>query len=385
VFGPSSVGEATPETEGLDTILKYHIVGTKLNAANLRDGARLMTLAGATVKVGVPSEGAISVTDLNCNTVDVSSADINASNGILHVVSGLLSPPAMTTADYLGGGDIALQDITEALQGVGGFFTVLQAASDTGLDGTLASSGQRTLFVPNEGAFAGLELTAINADVLANILLYHVVPGYTTSCELTDGGLATLAGVPAVVDTAAGTVGGAALGSRVDIEANNGVAHELDALMIPPTILEVAGANENLSDLVAAVQTSSAVQDALNPNTLGGDSPITVFAPTNEALQAAGTPADLVAVLQHHIVPSQLLADAFSGLEAGEDDDVVVSTLNGDLTFTAREETVDDETVSVVYLIDGAGNEYKIDDLFATTDIRTLSGAVHVINNVLLP
>lgn len=401
VFGPTSVGEVGPSTEGLEGVLKYHIVGTKLTTGNLRPGARFMTLAGATIGIGGTAE-ALTVTDLTCNTVNLTnpaggdefspySDGVDARNGILQVISGLLQPPAMTTSDYLGTGNVLLQDVTATLDQLGSFGALLDTAAGAGLATTLASSGERTLFAPNDAAFNAVSLSGVDAAVIENILLYHVSAGITTSCALGDS-IPTLANIPAPiagVGSATVTVGGALVGARVDIEGNNGVVHELDGVMVPPTIVELAAATADLSTLVEVVTSSPAadVLAAIDPDTLGGDSPVTVFAPTNDAFAAAGTiaPGDLVRILQHHAVAGQVLSSAFSGLEAG-DEAVTVTTLSGDdLTFEAREETVDGEMTTVIYLIDGSGAEHDVSALFGSTNLRTLTGAVHVINSVLLP
>jgi len=111
------------------------------------------------------------------------------------------------------------------------------------------------------------------------------------------------------------------------------------------------------------------------PNTLGGDSPITVFAPTNAAFVASGidlntvAQADLDGVLAHHVVGAQAIS---TGLTDGQ----VVPTLNGNIT-------VEIDAQGGIAVVDGQGNRANV--VATLKDIRTLTGVVHVIDAVLLP
>lgn len=135
-------------------------------------------------------------------------------------------------------------------------------------------------------------------------------------------------------------------------------------------IVETAAANPNFSTLVAAVQAAGLVE------TLEGDGPFTVFAPTNEAfaatLAALGVTADelladtdtLTQILTYHVIPGEVLAADVLGLDGQS-----VATVEGD---------------SVLISIDG--DTVKINDATVTiTDILTSNGVIHVINSVLLP
>jgi uncharacterized surface protein with fasciclin (FAS1) repeats len=124
----------------------------------------------------------------------------------------------------------------------------------------------------------------------------------------------------------------------------------------------------------------SAVQAAGLEDTLRGDGPYTVFAPTDEAFEALpeGTvdsllqdpEGDLADILTYHVVEGEVLAADVAGLD-GED----VTTVNG-ATFTVN--VGDDDSVS---LTDAAGNEVDV----TTTDIETSNGVIHVIDGVLMP
>ena len=135
-------------------------------------------------------------------------------------------------------------------------------------------------------------------------------------------------------------------------------------------IVETATAAGDFTTLVAAVEAAGLVE------TLQGDGPYTVFAPTDEAFAAAledlGLTADelladtetLASILTYHVVEGEVPAADVVGL-----DGQAVPTVNG----ADVEITVDGETVMV--------NDATV----TTTDIFATNGVIHVIDSVLLP
>ena len=134
-----------------------------------------------------------------------------------------------------------------------------------------------------------------------------------------------------------------------------------------PDIVDIASSNEDFSTLVAAVSAAGLVE------TLKGDGPFTVFAPTNAAFAAlpAGTVEDLlkrenkdklVAILTYHVVPGAVTSDQLAGKRM----DVV---------------TVQGETVH----IDGRSGVKVNKSNVTTADIKASNGVIHVIDQVLLP
>ena len=132
-------------------------------------------------------------------------------------------------------------------------------------------------------------------------------------------------------------------------------------------IVDTALANEQFSTLVAAVQAAGLV------DTLKGDGPFTVFAPTNDAFAKlpAGTVENLlkpenkdqlVAVLTYHVLPGKVMAA-----------DIVGKTLS---TATVQGSMVDIKATNGV-MIDGA--------TVTAADIETTNGVIHVIDTVILP
>ncbi|MCH2110454.1 MAG: fasciclin domain-containing protein, partial [Polyangiaceae bacterium] len=132
-------------------------------------------------------------------------------------------------------------------------------------------------------------------------------------------------------------------------------------------IVAVAAANEDFSTLVAAVQAAGLVE------TLQGEGPFTVFAPTNEAFAALpeGTvdslllpenKEKLVAILTYHVVPGELKAAAVVG-------ETELVSVQG----TAIPVMVSDGKVMV-----------KNANVVAT-DVMASNGVIHVIDAVILP
>lgn len=134
-----------------------------------------------------------------------------------------------------------------------------------------------------------------------------------------------------------------------------------------PDIVDIAAKNGNFNTLVAAVQ-AAGLED-----TLRGDGPFTVFAPTDAAFSAlpSGTVEDLlkpenkaklVSILTYHVVPGAVTSDQLAGQRMD------VATVNG-------------KTVH----IDGRSGVKVNKAKVTTADIAASNGVIHVIDSVLLP
>ncbi len=147
----------------------------------------------------------------------------------------------------------------------------------------------------------------------------------------------------------------------------------------PGTIVEVAQGNPDFSTLVTAVTAAGLGE------TLSGEGPFTVFAPTNEAFAALpeGTVETLTtdnteqlgSILTYHVVSGEVMAaDLVSAIEGAGEGGFTVETVNGG-TLTAM---VDGGTVT---LTDAQGNTATI----TATDVDASNGVIHVIDTVLMP
>ncbi|MFQ3568588.1 MAG: ABC transporter substrate-binding protein, partial [Aggregatilineales bacterium] len=81
--------ELLADTETLTSVLLYHVVAGEARAADLEDGQELETLQGGVIVVSV-SDDEVTLNE----TVRVVAADVEASNGVIHVIDGVLLPPA---------------------------------------------------------------------------------------------------------------------------------------------------------------------------------------------------------------------------------------------------------------------------------------------------
>ncbi len=139
-------------------------------------------------------------------------------------------------------------------------------------------------------------------------------------------------------------------------------------------IVDTAVGAGSFSTLVAAVQAAGLEE------TLRGEGPFTVFAPTDDAFAAlpAGTldtlladpTGDLASILTYHVVEGEVMAADVVEMDGQE-----VTTVNG-AAFTVN--VADDGTVT---LTDATGNEVGV----VQTDVDATNGVIHVIDGVLLP
>jgi len=294
----------------LATILTYHVIaGTAAFSTDLNNGQMIATVQGEEVTVNI--DGDVFIQDATAVDAKVVIADVEASNGVVHVIDKVLVPQAIIDAinavemEALG----TLVDIVVATEPL----SILEAAViKAGLVETLNSDGPFTVFAPTDDAF--VELLGILGDdyhsledfdtpeemsLLKDILLFHVIPNATVkAADLSEGAVPTALENNAIdIIASDGTFvieDASAVNATItatDIMASNGVAHTIDKVLLPQsaidfvtalslkTIVEIAVANDNLSLLVdALVQADAGLVGALN-----GEGPFTVFAPTNHA------------------------------------------------------------------------------------------------------
>ncbi|MFM7174057.1 MAG: fasciclin domain-containing protein, partial [Caldilinea sp.] len=219
----------------LTDILLYHVVAGKVLSGDLSDGMTAETVLGAPITVGI-ADGVVTINDA---TVVV--ADIEASNGVIHVIDAVILPPAEEEA-AAEEASAELGTIVDIAVGAGDFNTLVAAVTAAGLVETLQGEGPFTVFAPTDAAFAALPEGTVEAlledpaGALTDILLYHVVAGKVLSGDLSDGMTAeTVLGAPITVGIADGvvTINDATV-VVADIEASNGVIHVIDAVILPP-------------------------------------------------------------------------------------------------------------------------------------------------------
>jgi len=376
VFAPTNTAfenllAALPEYSSLDdipdhvleTILQYHIASGKALSTGL-GGQTVGTLQGENIVADdvLPS---------------VAIADVNASNGVAHVVNEVLIPPMAI------GEVVATNSIYRALtlDPAARFTTLVSAIDNAGLRSTLLEAGTFTLFAPTNDALSAAGLGA--GDLSEAVLLYHVLGTQVASGDITAGPVTTLATgletseVFIRLDNGAPLLNAAANVVEADITTENGIVHAIDFPLIPPmNIVDIASGNDSFSELVAAL-----VKAELDDDVRSLDD-ITVFAPTNAAFQAlyddlgvSGlddlTKADLEPILLHHVFDG---ARVFSiDLAEGENE---ITTMNQG--FSLFKDVDGDNTTAI---IDQEGPDANLTGF----DILGSNGVIHVVDKVLIP
>lgn len=276
-----------------------------------------------------------------------------------------------------------LKDIVDTAVADGRFTTLVAAVTAAELVDTLKGEGPFTVFAPTDDAFAKLPAGTVeelvkpeNKQKLTDILLYHVVSGKVMAADVVGlTSATTVLGKDVAVKVDMGNVYiNDAKVIITDIETSNGVIHVIDTVLLPPaeeakqTIVDIAVADGRFTTLVAALQAAGLVE------TLSGEGPFTVFAPTDDAFAKlpAGTVESLLKpenleqlknILLYHVVSGKVLAADVVGLTSAP------TVLGQDVTITVKD-----------------GNVYLNDTVqVIITDIEASNGVIHVIDAVLLP
>lgn len=215
--------------------------------------------------------------------------------------------------------EAADNDIVQTAAEAEGFKTLVKAVEAAGLVEALKGEGPFTVFAPTDAAFDKLPkgvlddlLKPENKPKLVSVLTYHVVPGKLMAKDVMAATSAeTLNGVSVSFrSNGKVTVDGARI-VKTDIEASNGVIHVIDEVILPKDVVQTAAADERFSTLVKAVKAAGLVE------TLKGEGPFTLFAPTDEAFEKLpeGTVETLLRpenrsrlreVLLYHVVPGRI-------------------------------------------------------------------------------
>jgi uncharacterized surface protein with fasciclin (FAS1) repeats len=131
-----------------------------------------------------------------------------------------------------------MADIVDIAVGAGSFKTLVTAVQAAGLVETLKSPGPFTVFAPTDDAFAKLPPGTIqtlvqNIPQLSRILTYHVVSGKYTKADLEKvSSLTSVEGSPIRIDCSDGFEVKNATVVAADIEADNGVIHVIDNVIL---------------------------------------------------------------------------------------------------------------------------------------------------------
>lgn len=366
----------------LRNVLQYHVVSTAAVLSNQLTNGDVTTVGGEKVSVNISSGVKLNT------TVNVTTADVKATNGVVHVIDAVLVPPTITPV---------VGTIVAPAYFNKNFSTLVSAVVQAGLLPTLLStSNQLTLFAPTNDAFAAAGITSLPPNttegnaLLTSILAYHVIAG---TSEITAAGIAngpssatTFGGSKIYLSKGAAGVfiNGKTKVTATDIQGSNGIVHVIDRTLVPPTqtIAQIVVANTTATSpqftqlLAALARTEGQGADDLLAAVSSATGELTVFAPTDAAFQSLYTAlgvanvneiplSTLIAVLKKHVVGVRRFStDLVSG---------AVPTLNGNVTVNTSNLTV----------VGGSGDPANLQTTLL--DIKGKNGVIHVINKVLLP
>jgi transforming growth factor-beta-induced protein len=224
----------------LAKILQYHVLPEKKTAAALAAGSAtqdtLFAFEGAPAKLQLNTSSGVRITDNVLTVANVTSADVGARNGVIHVIDKVLVPPGVF-------------DIVQLAKLNPTFSVLVEAVVAAGLVDTLDGPAPvLTVFAPTNAAFSAAltELTLTKPALLAspglaNILRYHVVAGNVRAANV------IALPKPATVTTVQGSTFSIGADLRItdglgrvanlvatDVIASNGVVHVIDKVILPP-------------------------------------------------------------------------------------------------------------------------------------------------------
>ncbi len=210
--------------EKLQAILKFHVIPGKVGLSDALKAGKAKTVQGELVTIGF-SNGKVRINDASLQT-----ADLEASNGVIHVIESVLLPPAPKN------------DIAGVAKRAGQFNTLLAAVDAAGLNNVLTGKSPVTVLAPTDAAFKALPKGTVesllkpeNKTKLQSILSLHVVKGAVSAGDALNAGSAkSVSGGGLEFGISDGTlqVNGTTI-VKTDIQCDNGVIHVIDAVLLP--------------------------------------------------------------------------------------------------------------------------------------------------------
>lgn len=308
----------------------------------------------------------------------IASATLLGAAMLLTTTTATAYGPSSDRGEKSGSYSEKKADIVDTAVKAGSFTTLASLLGEADLVDALKGEGPFTVFAPTDEAFKAvpeetLKHLAANPEELKKVLTYHVVAGkYDAEKVLAaEKGLRTLQGhrISFKVKDDKAYANDAVI-SKTDIMASNGIIHVIDSVILPPdgpsnNIVETAVAAGSFTTL-AALLSSTGLDE-----TLAGEGPFTVFAPTDEAfakvpaetLAALGSDREaLTAVLLYHVVPGKVTAE--------------------DVAKVSEATTAEGSKINVRTY----GENVRINNARVTTaDVMATNGVIHVIDSVILP
>jgi hypothetical protein len=235
VFAPDNAAFATAGLDSatistipediLGDILKYHVLNAKVEASGVPASDTVNTFDGLNLYASSNANGVF------VNGIKVKTANVQAANGVIHVISDVLIPPT--------------ESIAEVVSGNSNFEVLLAAVVRAGLATAVSSNGKYTVFAPTDDAFAAAgfpDVASINLapqNAVTAIVKAHIIGTNVFASDLINASTApTLqTGVSLTIGTNPASVkltGSASPVSNIDeanITTTNGVIHVIDRVL----------------------------------------------------------------------------------------------------------------------------------------------------------
>ena len=346
----------------LEDILLYHVLGAEVLSPAITNGQIATALSTTnTLKLTKKANG-----DVFVNQAQVTAPDIDATNGVVHVINAVVLPNETVV-------DVAIDN----------GFTYLTTAVVTAelLPALMDPFATYTVFAPTNAAFDALA-AGLNTDIagllalpnLADVLLYHVLATEVASSAITNGQIVAPLSTTNTLKLTKKANGDVFVNQAqvtlADIDGGNGTVHVLNGVVVPfETVVDVAIDN-GFTYLTTAVVTAELLPALMNP--LGT---FTVFAPTNAAFDAiaAGLGTDIAGllalpnladVLLYHVLATEVASSAIT---------------NGQIVAPLS-------TTNTLKLTKKANGDVFVNQAQVTlADIDGGNGTVHVLNGVVVP
>jgi len=346
----------------LTDILLYHVLGTSVNSSAITNGLVVSPLSPTnTLKLTLTTAGNVFV-----NQAQVSTANLTASNGIVHVLNSVLLPKETVA-------DVAIDN---------GFTTLVAAVVKAELLPALTNPlATLTVFAPTDSSFAVLA-TALGTTVsglltlpnLQDILLYHVLGTSVNSSAITNGLVVSPLSPTNTLKLTLTTTGNVFVNqarvTTANVPSDNGIVHILNSVLLPKETVADVAIDNGFTTLVAAVVKAELLPALTNPLAT-----LTVFAPTDSSFAVLATalgttvPAllnlpNLKDVLLYHVLGTSVNSSAITN-------GLVVSPLS--------------PTNTLKLTLTTTGNVFVNQARVTTANVPSDNGIVHILNSVLLP
>lgn len=211
---------------GLQQVLLYHVLGAEVMASEVTTGfisGQATRTTGGTdfLTMFVDASNGVRIN----NKATVTQADLDASNGVIHVIDEVILPLDIV--------DLAILSPVHA--------ELVGALGSANLVTALQGDGPFTVFAPVDQAFMDIQSTVagLDMDQLATVLTYHVVtPANVRAADVTAGAVSTLSTQMITLDHTDGVTitdqgGGVSTVAIADLQGTNGVIHAVDRVLIP--------------------------------------------------------------------------------------------------------------------------------------------------------